>query len=248
MRASAVVLMSVFSSAVWADDAVSTFARPNVLDAYYADPTTRYGHDALGVGHEWGALMLELDKCPQCNLLTYETRSMTLSDDLVFEDLTPHLTDLDRDERAEVLVVESSLTEGSRLALWGPDGRIATGDFVGQRHRWLAVIGAADFDGDGEIEVAYIETPHLGKTLKIARLNGEHLEVIAQAPGLTNHHVGSDIIESAIILCGSHAVILTADADWSQVIATRFENGALMSNPAGPYQGPSSFQNLPDCN
>jgi hypothetical protein len=148
----------------------------------------------------------------------------------------------------EVLLVESSLTQGSRLALWGPGGRMAAGEFIGERHRWLAVIGAADFDGDGAAEVAYIETPHLRKTLKIARLNGDHFDVVAQATGLTNHRFGSEIIESAILSCGTHAVILTANAEWSQVIGTRFEDGKLVSNPVAPYQGPSSFQNLPDCN
>ena len=214
-------------------------AEGGILDAKYAEPTTRYGHDALGPGFEWGAIDI---RTAELNL------RLVLPQDLVFEDTAPRLVDLDRDGQNEVLVVESHLEQGARLALWGPNGRIAAGPFIGQSFRWLAVIGAADFNGDGLTEIAYIETPHLGKVLKVMRREGDRLVEIASLGGLTNHHFGSSVIESAILECGSSATILTADDGWANVMATRMEGKRLVTRRVGPYEGPESFQNLPDCN
>jgi hypothetical protein len=223
-------------------------ADPVIMSAEFSDPVTRYGHDALGAGHEWGALTLRIDLCPQCAANKAVERVFRLPEDMVFEDLTPRMVDTDRDGELEVLLVESSLTQGARPALWGPGGRIASGAYIGQSYRWLAMIGAADFDGDGIVELAWIETPHLGKILKIARREGDKIVVLASKAGLTNHHFGLGVIESAIVNCGTSATILTADANWSQVVATRFVDEKLTSVPVGPYSGPDDFQNLPDCN
>lgn len=66
----------------------------------------------------------------------------------------------------EVVVAESDESNGSRLAVWevivaASDGpklvRGAAGSFIGTRFCWLAPIGAADFDGDGLVELAYVE-------------------------------------------------------------------------------------------
>ncbi|MEO8529591.1 MAG: VCBS repeat-containing protein [Deltaproteobacteria bacterium] len=238
MRFIAIICASLFANAAQADD----------LSATFVNPTTRYGHAALGEGHEWAAIKITATSCAKCLLSTHRSNTFALPNDAVFEDLSPRVVDLDQDGKSEILTVESSPTAGSRLFLIGIDGAIAAGDYIGQRHRWMAIIGAADFDGDGTIEVAYIETPHLGKTLKIARLNGDHFDVIAHAPSLTNHHYGAQIVESAILPCGGHALILTANADWTQVMATTFKDGKLTSVPFGPYAGAQSFQALPNCN
>jgi FG-GAP-like repeat len=207
--------------------------------AGFSEPVTRYGHDALGEGHEWGALRGSYLGTPYLHVLP---------DDLVFEDLKPTITDLNRDGQPEALVVEASLTKGARLALWDQTGRLAAGPFIGQRNRWLAVIGAADFDGDGVTEVAYVETPHIAPVLKLVHLEGDSFVTIAEAKGLTNHRFGAEVIESAIVNCGRSAVILTANADWTRVMATRLEDGALISADFGPYLGEDSFRNLPICN
>ena len=172
----------------------------------------------------------------------------TLPETLVFEDTAPRLADLTGDGRPEVLVVESSLTLGSRMAVYSPKGRMAATAHIGARNRWLAPVGAADLDGDGTLEVAYVETPHLGKVLKVVRLSGDRLEPVAELPGLTNHHLGSAVIEGAILSCGSSAVMLVADAGWGQVMAVRLEQGALVATPFRPYEGPDSFSNPPICN
>lgn len=206
-----------------------------VARAQYAIPSSRYGHEALGPGHEWAAL-------------TLDGRDFPPGEDLVFEDTAPRLADLDGDGDREVIVVESSLTQGSRLAVWGGKGRIAATPFIGIRHRWLAPLGAADLDGDGRVEVAYVETPHLGKVLKIVRLDGDRLVPVAEARGLTNHRFGDPVIQGGIARCDGVPTILTANADWTRIIATSLADGILVSRDLAAYLGPSSFDGAPGCN
>lgn len=225
--------------------------RAPVTAARYLQPVARYGHGALP-GGEWGALELVSGR---------QVRRFVLPQSLVFEDLAPHLADLDGDGAAEAVVVESDLARGSRLAVWGPEGRIAATPFLGPRHRWLAPLGAADLDGDGRAEFVYVETPHLGRRLKAVRLEegrpgegemGEggarerRLVPLAEAAGLTIHRFGETAIEGAILDCPAGPVILTADAGWQRVMASRLVAGRFVTRPAGRYAGPASFAAV-DC-
>ncbi|AMY69968.1 FG-GAP repeat domain-containing protein [Frigidibacter mobilis] len=211
-----------------------TRAEP-ILGAQYAAPTDRYPHGALGDDLEWGALVLTLDG---------RQRRFTLPDELVFEDTAPRLADLDGDGAPEVIVVESHAAQGARLAVWGAGGRLAATPFIGTRFRWLAPLGAADLDGDGRVEIAYVETPHLGRVLRLARLEGGWLVPLADLPGLTNHSFGDPQIQGGIALCPGGAVIVTADADWRRVLHTRWQDGRLRAEDAGRYTGPASL--VPD--
>jgi hypothetical protein len=70
---------------------------------------------------------------------------------------------------------------------------------IGQRNRWLAPIGAADLDGDGRVEIAYVDRPHLARTLRVWRSRpGGTLTEIATATGLTNHRIGEAFITGGI--------------------------------------------------
>ena len=77
------------------------------------------------------------------------------------------MADIDGDGMAEVVVVETDISKGARLSEYSKDGVVATTPYIGQTHRWLAPIGFADFDGDGRIEIAYIDRPHLAKLLRL---------------------------------------------------------------------------------
>ena len=198
-----------------------------ILSAEFTEPTPRYDHAILGDALEWGALALTLSDVTR--------RLFRLPETLVFEDLTPRLADLDGDGAPEVIVVETSLAKGGRLAVWGPEGRIAQTPHIGQTHRWLAPIGPADLDGDGEIEIAYIDRPHLAKELHIWRFEKGGLTEVARAKGLTNHRIGWDYIEDGIRDCGQGPEMITADADWQQVMASRLEGGKVRSRAIGTY-------------
>ena len=228
MRGGALAALLALWPALWP---LAAEAEP-IRAAGYAAPTDRYPHGALGDDLEWGALVLTVGE---------QQRRFTLPEELAFEDTAPRLADLDGDGAPEVIVVESHSAQGARLAVWGPGGRIAATAYIGTRFRWLAPLGAADLDGDGRVEIAYVETPHLGRTLRLVRLEGGRLVSLAALPGLTNHRFGDPGIQGGIALCPGGAVIVTADAGWQRILHTRWKDGRLTPRDAGPYTGPDSL-------
>jgi hypothetical protein len=208
-------------------------AQAQVVDADYVQPTTRYAHGVLGDAVEWGGLQLRL---ADGRVLTY-----TLPDTLVFEDIAPRLADLDGDGAPEVITVEASLTQGARLAVWGADGRITATPHIGSRNRWLAPVGAADLDGDGRIEIAYVDRPHLAQILRVWRYEAGQLTEIAEAPGFSNHQIGWDYIPGGIMDCGQGVEMVLASGDFRRVLAARLDAGRIVTRDLGAYAGPDSL-------
>ncbi|WP_343081294.1 VCBS repeat-containing protein [Ostreiculturibacter nitratireducens] len=211
----------------------------DILWAAFSDATQRYDHAILGDGIEAGGLRAATADKDGCEL------SVILPDTRVFEDLAPRIADLDGDGRNEIVVVETDVARGASLAIYGlRSGRLeklAATPPIGQTHRWLAPLGAADLDGDGILEIAYVDRPHLAKILRVWRYVNGRLTEVAAASGLTSHRIGDAFIQGGFASCGGRAVILTADADWRRVMATRLEGGKLVATDLGPYSGPDSL-------
>ncbi|QXT40928.1 FG-GAP repeat domain-containing protein [Gymnodinialimonas ceratoperidinii] len=210
---------------------------PGGLLAWYDVPTTRYPHGVLGDAVEATQLhAYASDPAPLC-----ATQSFELPPELVFEDTAPRLADLDGDGTPEIIVVQSHQRLGAQLAVYGvsPDGenlrQIAATPFIGRRNRWLAPIGAADLDGDGRMEIAYIDRPHLARVLRVWRFEGGALSEVAAIEGLTNHRIGEPFITGGLRDCGAGPELITANADWSRVIATTLEAGTLTTRSLGPF-------------
>jgi hypothetical protein len=161
--------------------------RGRIAEAWLIAPTGRYDHGVLGDPVEAGGLLVRLRDGGE--------RRLMLPQNQVFEDLRPRLADLDRDGTEEILLVRSSLDAGAVLTAYGlVDDEIkiiAEGPKRLPKHRWLNPVGAADFDGDGVIEVAYVETPHLGGILRIVSLQDGRLVEEASRAGVSNHVIGS---------------------------------------------------------
>jgi hypothetical protein len=192
---------------------------PQPARAEFANPTDRYPHNIMGSLLAHTDLIVGLEPCRQCGKEP-DALAVWLPAQLVFEDFAPRLLDLNGDGRTEIIVVESHQSKGARLAVWDvilDDGkpklvRGATTDFIGTRFRWLAPIGAADFDADGGIELAYVEKPHREKTLRIVRRDGRRLTEIASFRGVTNHAIGQEEVQSRIELCAGVPTIFALDA------------------------------------
>lgn len=214
------------------------------LKVYYAQPTTRYAHGVLGDAVEAGELVVDNTVSPNpCG------DRIVLPRDRVFEDVAPRLVDLDGDDYPEIIVVESQQNQGAQLAVYGYVPGVydrlvkrAATPHIGTRNRWLAPIGAgADLDGDGYVELAYIDRPHLAKTLRVWRFKDGALEPVADLAGLTNHRIGEEDIGGGIRDCGQGPEMITASANWRNVMATRLRNGQLSTRAIGPHRGRASL-------
>ena len=220
-----------------------------IAAAEYAEPTTRYDHGILGDAVEWGALVLTLEPCPGCEGGAQRRRiTLRLPETRVFEDIAPRLVTLPGSAGPAVMVVETDLRRGARLALYGDGGLIASTPFIGRPHRWLAPLGAADLDGDGNLEIAYVDRPHLAKTIRIWRFRQDGgLAPVADLPGFTNHRIGWNFIPGGIRDCGGGPEMIVADADWQGVHAVSFRHGRFRSRRLGPYEGPPSLDHAMAC-
>lgn len=227
---------------------------PVAVRATYASPTDRYPHNIMGRLSAHTDLVVAVKPCQNCAEYP-EPIVVRLPESLVFEDFAPRLADLDLDGRPEIVVVESHQNKGARLAIWEVtigDGSLrlvrgAATDFIGRRFRWLAPIGAADFDGNGILELAYVETPHLGKTLRIVERDGKRLRDIAAVQGVTNHAIGQETVHSRIESCAGVPVIFALDANGRQIVSIRMIDEQMRLAVEGPASVQHHLDNVPLC-
>ncbi len=236
----AALALSLCAAPALAD--VTLRAPPDIIGATLVDPTRRYDHGVLGDAIEWGGIALQVDTCRCFDGPGPKTVTITLPQNRVFEDVAVRLADLDGDNAAEAVVVETDVALGASLAVYDATGtkRAAT-PFIGQRHRWLAPAGIADFDGDGRVEIAYVDRPHLVRDIVFVRLEGTELREIARAPGLTNHRIGDNTIAGGLRACpdGNHVILATAD--WTRAIAVDLKGAAVQAADLGPISGPADL-------
>ena len=153
--------------------------------AQYAQPTTRYRHGILGDTVEAGQLVAWRDGIVCAH---------TLGEQYVFEDLRPRLFDVDGDGALELVAIRSHAARGAGIAIY----KIAAGALVewawveeiGTSSRWLNIAAIYDLDGDGAVELAWIQTPHIGGTLRVARIERGGLTVLDEASQYSNHAIG----------------------------------------------------------
>ncbi len=219
----------------------STGAAEDITGARYDGPTERYAHGILGDAIEHGDLVLTLASGKRKRLVLPQSR--------VFEDTEPRLFDVDGDGAREVIVVESDQSRGARLAIYDANGLVAATDYIGRSNRWLAPVGvgAADLDGDGSVELAYVDRPHLAKTLRVFRFSKGKLVALGNLPGVTNHRIGERDIAGGIRDCGDGSEMIVADARWTTVLAVRFDGKAFGSRVLGPHRGRASFSAAMAC-
>ena len=212
-----------------------------IVWAGFSDATRRYDHGILGDDWEAGGLRALAGAQGPCDL------AVILPETRVFEDTGPRLADLDGDGAPEIIVVETDIARGATLAVYGLSGgrlvKLAATAPIGRSHRWLAPVAIADLDGDGSVEIAYIDRPHLARILRILRYETggatARLVEIASAQGHTNHRIGDAAIAGGLRFCAGRPELITLSPDWSTLLATSFAGGRLVTQPVGRNTPPA---------
>jgi FG-GAP-like repeat len=203
--------------------------------AWLGTPTMRYPHKALGATTHAGSLhVLQNVAAGKFQEITHE-----LPFNRVFEDRLPRLIDLDGDGHDEIILIESDALRGSATVVYGLQSvRTAKGDNkkmslvelarseqTGSTFRWLNPIGAADFDGDGKLDVASVITPHIGGLLTLYRYVPPKLVSFAQAMDTSNHRMGDLEQQVAVIVeqKGVRPTIIVPDMQLKALHALRWE-------------------------
>jgi hypothetical protein len=250
------VLASPDSVSVQGQPATAGDARPWPVLAKLSGPTDRYPHNVLGRIPAFTTLTVTAQVCTGC-ASPQVAAELTLPAPLVFEDVAPRLWDITGDGRPEIVLVQSHEQLGARLTVWelretaddaAPLFRmLAATDFIGTRFRWLAPFGIGDFTGDGRIEIAYVETPHLGRTLRLVGLEGDRLAQRAALSGVTNHRIGEETISGGVRVCAGLTEAVLASSDWRQIVAVGWQNGGLISRELGPFTGAQDWDRALVC-
>ncbi len=168
----------------------------DIAGAWLIEPTRRYDHGVLGDAIEAGGLRARLRDGGE---LDYR-----LPADSVFEALRAWVIDLDGDGLDEIIVVRSYLDAGAALAAYGVrDGEIvqlAETAPIGRAYRWLNPAGVGDFDGNGGLDIAYVQTPHIGGILYILSFRDGRLRRDGRLGGFSNHAMGSRALGLSAVL------------------------------------------------
>lgn len=201
-----------------------TYTKGHVAKAWLAGETGIYSHGILGDPAEASAI--------QVMTANGKKFAYRIDQQSVFEDLRVRLVDLNGDHNEELVVIRSYLEQGSALSVFrltkaGIELQAETPP-IGISYRWLNPAGAADFDGDGKIEIAYVETPHIGGTLRVYQLGLDGLRQKYEAPGFSNHKMGSRLLDmSAVVDWNDDGVpdLALPDANRSSIRIVGFSGG-----------------------
>jgi len=194
--------------------------------AWLIDPTRRYGHGVLGDAIEAGGFAL---RTPRGRLSVYR-----LDRSAVFEDRRVRLADLDGDGVPEAIVIKSYLQSGAAVAIYRlTGGRIrplTEGPAIGRANRWLNIAGIADFNSDGRLDIAYVQTPHLSGIVRVFTMRNGLLQEIGRKAGYTNHRIGSrDLDLARVVRGGAVGARLRIPVIGSNAMAVLgFRNGRLV--------------------
>jgi hypothetical protein len=196
-----------------------------IVAAEYTDAVGRYGHFALGKPHEYAAVNAITESG---RVLRYE-----LPVELVFEDLAPRIVHVVSGAESQLLTIVSGRDGGARLMLLRRDGdrliSAAQSEPIGTAMRWMNPVTVSDLDGDGQVEIAAVITPHIGGTLKIFRLVGKRLVEIAALGGFSNHVYGSaELGLSTVTAVAGRMMLVVPDAARRRLRLVAFADGRLV--------------------
>lgn len=249
MRAAVLIaaLCATLATAGAAEEAWVTAPGAGIAAARFEVPDDSYPHRIMGTIPERRVLAVR-------DATGREVR-LDLRDgpdpDHVFEDIAPRVVDADGDGQNDVVLVESSPRHGAQLAVYtlrrGDLVKSAATPHIGTRFRWLAPAAIADLNGDGVTDIAYVETPHLGKTLRVWSWAPGGLTQIAHLRGVTNHRIGDEVIWGGLRDCGTGPEIVLSDAGFETLVAVGFKGPDLTMRRLGIEASASGFDQAMSC-
>lgn len=178
-------------------DGVVTSGERDIRRAWLGGPTRRYDHAVLG------------DDLEASRLIAIDWHGRRHEHELperhVFEDRYPRLADIDGDGQDEIIVIRSDIQAGAGIVVYalknGELSEAAASTPIGKRHRWMNVVGVADFNDDGAMEIAVVVTPHIGGTLTLLAGSGAgQLSPVFERGGFSNHAYGSRELGMSAVL------------------------------------------------
>jgi len=210
----------------------------DISSAWLIAATTRYPHFIIGSECEPSGVRVKLANGKVLTLM--------LDEDQVFEDRTPRLADLDGDGRDEIVLQLTSLSKGGSLAAYsvvaGQLALKAKTAFIGQPFRWINPAGIADYDGDGVLDVALVQMPHLAKRLEIWTLRAGEFVRTQSVEDVSNHRIYSpdtDMSASGDFNGDGIADLAILSGDYSKVRVFSFANAQAKEIGAFPLPAPA---------
>lgn len=191
--------------------------------ATYTTPTEIYSHGILGDKIEAAQLVVVVDS------VFYELK---LPGDYVFEDIRPRLYDVDGDNELEFITIRSNVAKGAGIVIYKIiDEQLleyAHVAEIGTRNRWLNIVSIHDVDEDGIVELIWIQTPHIGGILKVAKIEEGTLQVLTEQSFYSNHAIGErNLCLSVLTENSNQKVFYVPSQDRSRITGFTFQNNEL---------------------
>jgi hypothetical protein len=153
--------------------------------AQYAKPTNKYLHGILGDRIEAEQLVVVEDG------VFYD---LSLDSIYVFEDIRPRMYDVDNDNQLEYITLRTHVDRGAAIVIYKVVNdqltELAAIDEIGISNRWLNIAAINDLDDNGTIDIAWVETPHIGGSLKVASFENDNIVIKDEVRGYSNHAIG----------------------------------------------------------
>jgi hypothetical protein len=188
--------------------------------AQYVSPTNKYTHGVLGDRIEAEGLVVVVDG------VFYE---LELDENQVFEDIRPRLYDVTGDGELEFVTIRTNIETGAGIAIYKIiNDRLvlyASVTEIGSFSRWLNIVVIDDLDKDGIVELVWVETPHIGGILKVAKIHFGLLRVLDEEEQYSNHGLGErNLCMSVLTDQSNQKVFYVPNQSRNKIVGFSFED------------------------